>query len=58
MDPSGSVLVRHGGGLHGSGKLQHNQPLSRVADMILVSGRIELQPRKGDGSMGERFHQR
>ena len=39
-------------------KLQHHQPLSRVADMIPVSGRIELRPRKGDGSMGETCHQR
>ena len=58
MDPSDSVLVRHGGSVHGSGKLQHHQPLSRVADMIPVSGRIELRPRKGEGSMGEGCHQR
>ena len=49
MDPSGSVLVRRGKGVLGSGKLQHHQPLSRVADMTPVNGRIELRPRKGEG---------
>ena len=58
FDPSGSVFVRRGKGVLGSGKLQHHQPLSRVADMTPVNGRIELQPRKGDGSMDERCHQR
>ena len=58
MDPSGSVLVRCRKGVLSSGKLQHHQPLSRVADMTQVNGRIELRPRKGDGSMGERCHQR
>ena len=42
MDPSGSVLVRRGKGVLGSGKLQHHEPLSRVADMTPVHGRIEL----------------
>ena len=49
MDPSGSVLVRRGKGVLGSGKLQHHLPLSRVADMTPVDGRIELRPRKGEG---------
>ena len=57
MDPSGSVLVRRGKGVLGSGKLQHHQPLSRVADMTPVNGRIELRPRKGEGSLGVRFLQ-
>ena len=42
-------------GVHGSGKLQHHQPLSRVADMTPVNGRIELRPRKGEGPVGVRF---
>ena len=44
MDPSGSVLVRPGRSVHRSGKLQHHQPLSRVADMTSVNGRIEMRP--------------
>ena len=54
MYPSGSVLVRRGKGVHGSGRLQHHQPLKRVADMTPVNGRIELRPRKGEGSLGVR----
>ena len=57
MDPSGSVLVRRGKGVLGSGKFQHHQPLSRVADMTPVNGRIELRPRKGEGSLGVHFLQ-
>ena len=44
-------------GVLGSGKLQHHQPLSRVADMTPVNGRIELRPRKGEGSLGVHFLQ-
>ena len=44
-------------GVHGGGKLQHHQPLSRVADMTPINGRIELRPRKGEGSVGVRFLQ-
>ena len=57
MDPSGSVLVRRGKGVLGSGKLQHHQPLLRVADMTPVDGRIELRPRKGEGSLGVHYLQ-
>ena len=57
MDPSGSVLVRRGKVVLGSSKLQHHQPLSRVADMTPVNGRIELRPQKGEGSLGVHFLQ-
>ena len=57
MDPSGSVLVRRGKGVLCSGKLQHHQPLWRVAVMTPVNGRIELRSRKGEGSLGVRFFQ-
>ena len=55
MDPSGSLLVRRRKGVDGSGKLQPHEPLPRVADMTPVNGRIELRPRKVEGSLGVRF---
>ena len=57
MDPYGSVLVRRGKGVLGSGKLQHHQPPSRVMDMTPVNGRIELRLQKGEGSLGVHFLQ-